>query len=48
VTGILSDYTWACDKCEKYIHGRLDRLLSMDKLETSRYVPLDKEQELWT
>ena len=49
VTGVLIGYTWACDKCESYFNGRLDRLLEHGvKPETSRHVPLDKEQELWT
>ncbi|MGO8752914.1 MAG: hypothetical protein ACLQNE_43780 [Thermoguttaceae bacterium] len=48
VTGVLIGYTWASDKCESYIHGRLDRILSMGQPETSRHVPLGKERELWT
>jgi hypothetical protein len=28
VTGVVISYTWACDKCESYFTGRLDRLLS--------------------
>jgi len=31
VTGIVVGYTWACDKCESYFNGRLDRLLSRGK-----------------
>ena len=48
VTGVAIGYAWACDKCESYFNGRLDRLLSMGKPETSCHVPIDKEQELWT
>ena len=48
VTGVVIGYTWVCDKCESYFNGRLDRLLSMGKPETSCHVPIDKEQELWT
>jgi hypothetical protein len=22
VTGVVIGYTWVCDKCERYIHGR--------------------------
>ena len=31
VTGVVVGYTWACDKCESYFSGRLDRLLSRGK-----------------
>ena len=31
VTGVVIGYTWACDKCESYFSGRLDRLLSRGK-----------------
>ena len=31
VTGVVIGYTWACDKCESYFSGRLDRLLSRSK-----------------
>jgi len=48
VMGVLIAYTWACDKCESYFNGRLDRLLSMRKPELRRHVPIDKEQKLWT
>jgi len=48
VTGVLIAHTWACDKCESYFNGRLDRLLSMGKPELRRHVPIDKEQKLWT
>ena len=48
VTGVVIGYTWACDKCESYFSGRLDRILSMGKPKASRHIPLDKEQELWT
>ena len=39
--------TRACGKCESYCNGRLDRLPSIRKLEVSRRVPVEKEQELW-
>jgi len=35
VTGVVIGYTWACDKCESYFSGRLDRLLSRRKLNRS-------------
>ena len=38
VTGILIGYTWVCDKCESYLHGRLDRLLSGSKLKRNNAV----------
>jgi hypothetical protein len=28
---IVSEYVWACDKCEDYLSGRIDRLLSMKR-----------------
>ncbi len=31
VTGVVIGYTWACDKCESYFRGRLDRLLDRSK-----------------
>ena len=31
VIGTVIGYTWACDKCESYFSGRLDRLLSRGK-----------------
>jgi hypothetical protein len=31
VAGVVIGYTWACDKCEAYFNGRLDRLLSRGK-----------------
>ena len=46
--GVLIGYTWACDRCESYFNGRLDRLLTKGIPKTSRHVPLNKEQELWT
>ena len=48
VTGVLIGYTWACDKCESYFNGRLDRLLGPAKPQMSRHISLDKEKELWT
>jgi hypothetical protein len=27
VTGVMIGFTWACDKCESYVDGRLDRIL---------------------
>jgi hypothetical protein len=48
VTGVLVGYTWACDKCEGYFQGRLDRLLSVGRPETSRRIPIKKEKRLWT
>ncbi len=27
VTGVMIGFTWACDKCESYVGGRLDRIL---------------------
>ena len=27
VTGVMIGFTWACDKCEGYVDGRLDRIL---------------------
>ena len=44
VTGILIGYTWVCDKCESYFHGRLDRLLSGGKL--SYHAAAEKEKKL--
>jgi hypothetical protein len=43
VAGVLIGYTWACDRCESYFNGRLDRLLSKGMPKTSPHVPLDKE-----
>ena len=35
VTGVVVGYTWACDKCESYFSGRLDRVLSKRKQKRS-------------
>ena len=48
VAAVVIGYTWACDRCESYFNGRLDRLLTKGIPKTSRHVPLNKEQELWT
>ena len=48
VTGVVIGYTWACDKCEGYFQGRLDRLLGMNKPERSRHVPVKKQKTPWT
>jgi hypothetical protein len=31
ITGVVIGYTWACDKCESFFNGRLDRLLRRSK-----------------
>jgi hypothetical protein len=45
VTGVAIGYIWACDKCDSYFHGRLDRLLSKGQPEKSRRVPMQKQIE---
>ena len=35
IIGTVVGYTWACDKCESYFSGRLDRLLDRSKLKRS-------------
>jgi hypothetical protein len=45
VTGAAIGYLWACEKCESYFQGRLDRILSRGKPRIARQLHADKEQE---
>jgi hypothetical protein len=41
---VVSGYVWACDKCEDYLNGRLDRIRNM-KQQTPRQVTDQGKEE---